>query len=153
LRTYCDLQKGTVIRHWQSLKADTLWKVDTAGADRKLPLVDLRCAPPQPDEDQWGIRGECAIEVQTDSDADQDHSVASLIYDSVQEVCERMRQASLLGTHSEERLALFIAKLAEEMPSLGFGGLTYGGAIPPYDDAGVNTIGLTLVVHFSMSHY
>jgi hypothetical protein len=154
LRAYADLGKGAVIRGWQNLRVDGAWKIDPAtNTDRTLPLVDVRCSPPRPDESQHTVVAACHIDAMSNAETDRDHSFISGMYDAIQETCERMRQASLVASSSCPILAAFVAVLAQEMPQLYFGGLSYGDPTEPYDDAGVNVIGLTLNVHYSLADY
>jgi hypothetical protein len=154
LRAFADLGKGTVVRGWQNLRIDNAWRVDPiTGADKTLPLVDVRCSPPRPDDSQHTVVASCRIDAMTNAEEDRDHLFISAMYDAIQETCERMRQASLVVSSSCERLAMFTAALAEEMPQLKFGGLSYGDPTEPFDDDGVNVIGLTLNVHYSLADY
>jgi hypothetical protein len=84
---------------------------------------------------------------------DKSHSQIAEIYAGIEDVCERLRQASYSGDHQKKELALFLATVAELDSRVQFGGIAFGDATPPYDDAGINLIGQSLAISYCLADF
>lgn len=156
IRAYGEIGAGVTIRCWQTLRADGSWN---AAKDRDFPVIDVRCSPPAPDESAESTAiAECAVLCGTKAADDKDHAAISALYAGTQDAMDRL-YAGFRGNATHAPVyAAFLAKLTDAMGAtdaalFSFGGLTFGGGTAPYDDDGVNMIGLTMRVHFSRSDF
>ena len=152
IRQYAEIGEGVTIRAWQSLAADGSWDEEK---DRTFPLIDIRCGPPQTDENQSTLMVDCSVVMATNADDDKSHAFISDMYEAVQDVCDSLFSKFRSGDESESPLSDFLALVTEETAAgaFGFGGLTFGQGLPPADDAGANIIGITLNVHYSRADF
>lgn len=149
LRQYAELSAGTAVRAWQSLRSDPGWDEEK---DRTFPLVDVRCAPPTFDDNERTMYCECAVLCATKTDDDKDHAVVSSIYGEVQRVLDLL-YSQFIGTAGEEYAAFSDALAAEAGDGFNLGGLSWGTPAAPYDDGGINMIGISIRVHFSRADF
>jgi hypothetical protein len=153
LREFGDLGSGTVVRCWQSLQEDWMFKINPIEGERKYPCVDLRATPPRMDNDQHTRVTALMIEIATHGADDRNHQQISGIYESVKETLDRMFTQFLSGTDGDE-LKLLKAQLLEDVGSdFHFGGLSFGEPLAPYDDDGINSIGMEMRVHHARTDY
>ena len=152
IRQYAEIGEGVTIRAWQSLAADGSWDPEK---DRTFPLIDIRCGPSQTDENQSTLMVECSVIMATNTDDDKDHAFISAMYEAVQELCDTLFSQFRSDDEDESPLSDFLALVTEETGAgaFGFGGFTFGQGMPPADDAGLNMIGLTMVVHYSKAGF
>lgn len=149
LRTNAELGQSATIRAWQALTRDNSWDPDK---DRTFPMVDVRCGPPQTDNNQATCFCECSIVMATMTDDDRGHEQISALYGEVQGVIDSL--FSQFRAQSGTVYTAFSAALTDELgATFSLGGLTFGAGLDPADDAGANVIGITLVVHYSRSDY
>lgn len=146
VREYAELGKSTLIRAWQSLAVDGSWDETK---DRDFPVVDIRCGPPKPEQSQATMMADVALLCGTKTDDDKDHAVISALYEAVQDVCDKLYAQFQTGTDGAE-LTTFKASLEALLAptTFHFSGLTFGETQPPYNDRGVNMIGITMGVHY-----
>ena len=153
VRRHAELGKDTLIRAWQSLAVDGSWEETK---DRDFPLVDIRCAPPRTEQTQSTMAVDAALLCGTKGDDDRDHAIISALYEAVESVCNRLfaQFMTLAGTAPNQaehpELFTFLAKLDELLSpaSFHFGGLAFGTPQPPFNENGVQMIGITMVVHY-----
>lgn len=145
MREFAELGADVLIRPWQSVAADGSWEETK---DRDFPVLDIRCAPPRTEQTQSTMMAETALLCGSKLDDDKGHVVISDLYEAVQSVCDKL--FSQARTTDGDELARFKAILAEHLSptTFSFGGLTFGESQPPYNDRGVNMIGVTMVVHY-----
>lgn len=145
LRARAALGEKTVVRAWQSLANDAAWD---SNKDRSFPIVDVRCSPPRTDTDEGLFICECALLCGTKTDDDKSHAAVAAIYGEVQAVADSLY--SQFRNAEAAELAEFKAVLTADLgAAFHFGGLTWGDGMAPYDDGGVNMIGLAMRVHYS----
>lgn len=157
VRKYGEIGESVIIRCWQSLKDDDTWNADP---DRAFPCLDIRCSPPEPDPAaMYTLIGECALLCASKADDDLDHAFISGFYGAVQDVCDRLYAGCMGATDHAAVYAFFIAELAARIAEQGgtatltVGGLTFGSPLAPFDDGGLNEIGLAMRVHYSRSDF
>jgi hypothetical protein len=156
IREYAEMGEDVLIRPWQSLAADGSWKVDP---DRKFPMIDVRCGPPKTDDNESTLAVECSILMGTKTDDDKDHAFISAMYEAVQGVCDNLfsqfRTTPGSTYTADTEIADFLASVVASATAakFNFGGFTFGEGLAPADDAGINMIGITVVVHYSRSDF
>jgi hypothetical protein len=142
------------VRAWQSLEADGSWKENT---DRSFPMVDVRCSPPQGDDNQSTLQVQCAILFGTKVDDDKSHAFIAAMYEAGQGMCDNLFSQFRSGTYDGDEIKFFLDKVDEALESesvdFKFGGFTFGEGLSPSDDSGVNMIGITLIVHYGRSDF
>jgi hypothetical protein len=154
IRDYAvDLGGATVIRCWQSLREDQLWNKD--GVDRTMPQISIKATPQRTMEDQVTLSCDGAIDIMTNTADDVDHAVISAMYSGVQGVLDKLAAQWKSGTGDE--YAAFTAAMTEALEDdatvYSFGGFAFGEAVAPFDDDGINAIGVGFVLHFSRSDF
>ena len=152
LRKYAQMGAAVTIRAWQSLEADGSWKENP---DRKFPLIDVRCSPPEHDDNESTLQVQCAILMGTKTDDDLSHAFISSMYEAVQGVCDTLFAQYKTRVFTGEELAYFLARVVAETSTdaFQFGGLTFGDGLAPADDDGTNMIGITMIVHYGRSDF
>ena len=148
VRKHATLGEDVLIRPWQSLERDGSWDKTK---DRDFPVVDIRCAPPKWVQTQVTFSADCALLAGTKLDDDKSHAVISDLYEALQSVLDRLYAQVQMATPTGDEWTTFSASLAENLPTtvFHFGGLTYGDVQAPWNDRGVNMIGITMVVHYA----
>jgi len=153
IREYADIGGETVIRCWQSLRDDALWNKD--GVDRVMPAIQIKATPQRTMTDQVTLECDASLEIQTDTAEDKDHATVSMIYEGVQDVLDALAAQWKTGTGAE--YATFTAAMTEALEDdatvYSFGGFAFGEAIAPFDDDGMNAIGVAFTLHFSRSDF
>lgn len=149
LRQYAELSAGTAVRAWQSLRMDSGWNEEK---DRTFPLVDVRCTPPAFDDNERTMYCECAVLCGTKTDDDKDHAIVSSIYGEVQRVLDAV-YSQFINTPGNEYNAFTSTVGVILDDGINLGGLSWGTPLAPYDDGGVNMIGVSIRVHFSRSDF
>jgi len=152
IRKFAEMGEDVTIRAWQSLEADGSWKENP---DRSFPMIDVRCSPPRTDDNQSTLQVECAILFGTKTDDDKSHAFISAMYEAGQGVCDNLFSQFRSGTYDGDEIKFFLDKIDEETESdvFKFGGFTFGEGLSPTDDAGINMIGITLIVHYGRSDF
>lgn len=152
IRANAEMGENVTIRAWQSLASDGSWKKNP---DRSFPMIDVRCSPPQTDDNQSTLRVQCSILMGTKTDDDKSHAFVSDMYEAVQKVCDDMFKVFRSGTLTTEPFNTFQARVVTEAgaDNFQFGGLTFGEGLAPADDDGINMIGITLIVHYGRSDF
>ena len=152
IRKYATLGATVTVRAWQSLEADGSWKENP---DRSFPMIDVRCSPPKTDDNESTRQVECAILMGTKTDDDKSHAFISDMYTAVQGLCDTLFSQFRSGTFDGTEIAYFLARVVAETSAdaFQFGGLTFGDGLAPADDAGINMIGITLIVHYGRSDF
>jgi len=152
IRRYGEIGEGVAIRTWQSLRRDGSWD---ESKDRTFPVVDIRCSPPQTDDNERTLVCECAILCGTKTDDDRDHAQIEQMFSGVKAVLDSLFGQFINQTLDGDEYTLFSLTLDDELGANfgGIGGLTWGQGAAPFDDAGVNMIGLTMRVHYSRKDY
>jgi len=139
---------GVVIRCWQNLRRDALWS-DAGGVDKAAQSIDIRAAPPVSDEDQVNMTTALSVECFCKAADDRDHAIIAAMYDAAQSAMDALHYQFVIGPTGDE-LTRFLAVMADEIGgTFGFGGFTYGDSTAPYNDAGYNAIGMSLILHYS----
>lgn len=142
---------ATVVRCWHCLRDDYKWTPD---ADLTYPCIDVRCGPPKTDDNQSTLTCSVAITLCTKTADDQDHAAINMI--------ETEAQAALDAVYADYRknrgsgtgaFAVFAQEIESAGTGLHVGGISYGDVLAPYDDDGVNVVGLSLVVHYSRNDF
>jgi hypothetical protein len=147
LRAFADVGPDTVIRVWQNLRSDPAWR-DSAEGDRALPCIDIRCTPPQRDENQVGLTVTAQIECRAKTEDDRDHAEISKIFDATQTHLDALYD-QFFGTQGDE-LAAFLQIFSDELASaIHIGGFTFGDSSAPFDDDGQNVIAVNFVLHYA----
>jgi len=152
IREYAEMGESVTIRAWQSLASDGSWKENP---DRSFPMIDVRCAPPKADDNQSTLQSEGAILIGTKTDDDKDHAFISAMYEAVQGVCDTLFSQFRSGVLTGDEIAFFLASVVANTSAdaFQFGGFTFGDGLAPADDGGINTIGITLIVHYGRSDF
>jgi len=143
MRAHAAIGAGVALRPWQSLRAYATGK----SIARVFPCLDIRCTPPALDESQATHNCAASIMAGTLADADADHAIVSALYEAAQGTCERLF-AQQRGSGGAE-IDTFTASLAENAANIRLGGFTFDMGFAPYDEDGVNMIGITFRVHYS----
>lgn len=155
IRKYAEMGEDVTIRAWQSLAADGSWQDNP---DRKFPMIDVRCSPPQSDDNQSTFQVPCAILFGTKTDDDKDHAFISAMYEAGQGLCDTLfsqfRSGTFTGTGKEE-IVYFLSRVESEAgaDNFQFGGFSFGEGLAPADDSGINMIGITLITHYARSDF
>jgi len=152
IRAYAQMGANVTIRAWRSLEADGSWKENP---DRKFPMIDVRCSTPGHDDNESTLQVQCAILMGTNTDDDKSHAFISGMEDAVQGVCDTLFAQYKTGVFTGTELAYFLARVVAETSTdaFQFGGLTFGDGLAPADDSGINTIGITMIVHYGRSDF
>ena len=151
IREYGDLPDDVLIRAWQTIDHDASWD---ESVDRAFPLIDIRATPARTDDNQATLACECAILVGTMTADDRDHFDVSDLYDRVQGVLDDLYaqfRAQVNGSEKTRFDAIMAGNLTSDEYS--FGGFTFGDGLAPYDDKGVNMIGISMTLHFSRTDF
>jgi len=150
LRDHAQLGKGVTIRAWQSLRTDGSW---SPAVDRAFPLVDVRCSPFMLDPNETTLKVEVALLCSTKVDDDKDHAFVSAMYEELARVCSLL--FSQFKTTTGEELAALLASIQANVDAgqFQFGGLSFSAPVAPKDEDGVNTIGITMSVHYGRSDF
>jgi hypothetical protein len=154
IRDYAvDLGGDTVIRCWQSLREDQLW--NKAGVDRVMPQISIKATPQRTLENQVTLSCDAAIDMITNTADDQDHAIVSAMYSGVQGVLDKLAAQWKSGTGDEYLAftAAMTAALGNDATVYSFGGFAFGEAVAPFDDDGMNAIGVAFTLHFSRSDF
>ena len=111
-------------------------------------MIDIRFAPEEIDESQATCTSTGDVVIQTLTEDDKDHSVISKMYDSVHGVAVGIFRDFING--QADTFAEF-KSLVEEYYSnqIAIGGITLANATPPEAEDSKNTIGFSMVIHFS----
>jgi len=151
IRRYGLIGEGVTIRAWQSLDRDGTWDDEK---DRAFPVVDVRCGPPQTDENERTLFCECAILCGSAADDDKSHAQVSQIYAGVKDVLDALFSQFIQQAAGDE-LTHFSLALDDELGENfgGVGGLSWGAGAAPYNDAGINMVGATMRVHYSRKDF
>lgn len=150
LRKYAKLGGDTTIRVWQSLRTDSKWDEEK---DRSFPLIDIRCAPPRSNSDQYTMGSEATIQTMTSAEEDRDHAVVSGLYGEVKKVLDSLMGQFLTGNDGDE-LTLFKATLTKEAGEcFEFGGVSFGEPREPFDDSGYLIMTVGFLIHHSRTDY
>lgn len=123
--------------------------------EREWPMVDVRCGPPRTDDNQATLFCECNILIGTKADDDRDHAVISGIYEASGGVLDGIFANFRQQAETTDPLKSWLAQMTALTTSghFQFGGFTFGAGLAPYDDAGINMMGLTMNVHYGRSDF
>jgi hypothetical protein len=143
------------LRTWQALDVEGRW---SPLADRALPCIDIRASPPRTDDNRHAQAVSLVLIVGTSSADDQDHAQIAAIYEEVQAVADAL-YADFLRKTTGAATGDATAAWNEHLAAAAAGGhvavevcgYTMGEPAAPYVDAGVNVVGLELVVHYRRS--
>jgi len=140
-----ELGSETVVRPWQAMMRDGSWdKV----VDREFPCLDIRFAPEKVQDDQVTLVCEGSILCCSKAADDKDHAVVSAMYEAAHGVLRGIFLAFINNTGTD--YTNFTAAIAAADPgAINVGGVTFSDPTPPYDDGGINMIGIGFAVHFS----
>lgn len=152
IRNNVELGPGVTIRTWQTLRYDNSW---VENKDRVFPMLDIRCATPTMGDNQVALSCECAILMGTNADDDEDHSFVSHMYDSIQVLMDNMYVDYRAGNRDNEPLKTYIDTIqtAVGASKFRFGGIQFGEGTEPYEDAGINMIGISVVTHYGRDDF
>jgi len=145
-----DLTDLPRIRTWQAIdQNDARW---TPVDDRTFPVFDIKGRPPTNADDGLESTVALVILVGTHADGDKTHEKASLYYAVMQKLIENLYAQQRKNTTGAERNA-WNTYIEDNFPveNAIFNGsvaFTMGDGQDPYEDAGINQIGLTLLVHY-----
>lgn len=151
IRDFCDLPEKTVIRAWQNLEHDATWDLEN---DRTFPMIEVRCSPPRVNENQSTLYVDCAILIATAAADDRNHSVIRDMFTDVLDVTDALF-AQRPGRPSGPEIQAFTSEMSANVPPSHFalGGISYGDSQPPFDDRGINMIGISLVIHYTRDDF
>ena len=142
------------IRTWQAIDADGRW---SPAIDRKPPLLDIRAKPPSTsEEDGATMVCQVALLIGTHAEDDPTHATNALFYSAVQDVLDNLYAQFRAGTAGAERNsfdAYISNNPASDSITLYIGGFSHGDGMDPFDDSGLNFIGMTFNIHYSRSDY
>jgi hypothetical protein len=149
-----DLAKLPRLRTWQAVDIDNRWSPQR---DRVFPLYELRASPPRlSEEDGATLLCPVNIQISTKIDDDKTHAEIEKYYAAAQQVIDNLYAQYRSGTPGSERLA-FNAHLADQEPAvnalINIGGFSHGDGLDPFEEDGVNNIGVTLIIHYSRNDY
>jgi len=146
------------LRTWQALDSDSRW---SPSADRVPPMYDIRGFPPVTDEEA-GLTQTCAVQilVGTHAESDQDHTQLAELYDGLERVLAALYSQFINDTTTglawQARLS-FNNYLSDHEPDLNavtrIGGFSHGQGIFPWEEGGMEFIGVLFNVHYSRSDY
>ena len=142
------------IRTWQAVDRDGRW---SPAVDRKFPLYELRASPPTLSEGE-GATLMCPVNIQigTHASDDKTHEKVALYYAAAQQVIDNLYAQFRGGTPGAERNA-FDDYLSDQEPEVDdlitIGGFTHGDGLDPFEEEGINYIGVSLIVHYSRTDY
>lgn len=148
LRSYAEIGGDTTVRVWQNLRADSSWR-DSAEGDKALPCIDIRCTPPQRDDNQVGLTVTATVEIRTKAEDDRDHSEISGIFDAVQEHLDDLFDQIKDADPGDEYGAFLEIMTAELGETINIGGFTFGDSSAPYEDDGQLVIAVAFVLHYA----
>jgi hypothetical protein len=141
---------ATVVRCWHNLRADQKWSTD---ADRVLPCIDVRCSAPKTDDNQITLSASCAIQIMTNAEDDQDHAAINAYEEAVQHALDTLYAQWRAPGQSGAVYQAFRTSIETDCSGALVGGLEFGDPLPPFDDGGINSVGVTLIVHFSRNDF
>lgn len=139
---------NTMIRCWHVLENDTRWRSDE---DRKMPCVDVRCAPPGPGDQASTMVAQVAIECAAMAEDDRNHAVISQIEEGVQTALDKFFSHCRKRTGAS--LTRFKTEFDKDCAPAVFGYMTFSGATPPYDDGGINVVALSISIHYTRADF
>ena len=151
IRDHADLPPVVTIRCWQTLRHDATWNETE---DRTFPMIEIRAAPPQTDDNQSTLAISTSIIVGTQNQDDKDHAVLSDIYGQVQDVLDAMFAAFRNGT-SNAQMTTFDEAMQEAYDAgrFNFGGFEFGTPLAPFEERGAVMLGITLTTHYSRNDF
>jgi hypothetical protein len=143
IRNKADIGAGTILRCWQTLTDEQAIAADGA---RMFPMIEVRCGPPAT-ADQTTRYCDVVILCGTYNEDDKTHLQIAQLYEGVQIAVDALHAQSIARTGAD--LSLFSTRISSEYSgSFSLGGITLSGSEPPYEDGGVNFIGVNMRVHF-----
>jgi len=151
IRDHADLPDGVTIRCWQTLRHDATWNETE---DRTFPMIEIRAAPPQTDDNQSTLSIETAIIIGTQNQDDKDHAAISDIYGQVQAAIDALFASFRTGV-ANAHFVTFANGMTELADGglFNFGGFSYGTPLAPFEDRGAVMLGISLVTHYSRNDF
>jgi len=151
IRDHADLPPGVTIRCWQTLRHDATWNETE---DRTFPMIEIRAAPPQTDDNQSTLSVQTAIIIGTQNQDDKDHAVVSDIYGQAQEAIDAMFASFRSGTSNAHFVTFTNAmQEASDAGQFNFGGVTLGSPLAPFEERGAVMLGINLITHYSRADF
>lgn len=151
LKKYVELAAGLAVRTWQNLQSTGNWNEKK---DRTFPVIDIRCSPPRHDENQHTMECSQMLLCGTITSDDRDHQIVSEIYEGVQLLTDKLFFQFLTDPAEKPELDTYLAALTRQLgDDFSFGGLSYGEPLAPFDDNGVNMLGVNLLLHFARTDF
>ncbi len=139
------------LRTWQALDAEARWSTED---DRHFPMIGIRASPPTVGDDRRTFHVPVEVLVGTNAADDRDHAQLSRLYAAVQEIIdalysEYINEAKAVRTAFDQHIS---DQMAGADYDLHLGGIEYGDPMSPYNEDGINYIGLNINVHYSRSN-
>jgi len=151
MRNYAEVGGDVTVRAWQSMNFDGKWDEDT---DRTYPALDIRTSPQQSDDTQQTMFCDTTIICATQMDDDKSHQIVSDMYEAVDSLIDKLFKQFIDGAGGKE-LTYLNARI-EEHASTKIDtpvSLTWGDPLSPFEDQGLNMIGIGLRIHYGRSDY
>jgi len=141
--------RETVIRCWQNLRNDPMWK-ETAIGDKTKRTIDIRATPPMNGENETSnFTTTAQIECRTKAEDDKDHAQICGAYTAVQETLDSLYDQYRDG-ETGDMLDAFKALLTADLgATFGLGNLSFGDASAPWEDEGYNVIAVAFTMDYS----
>lgn len=146
IRKHSEPGAAVQFRVWQSMRRG----IPEGTFTRSFPCVDIRCSPPVTENEGVSLATTASILCGAMAADDEDHAAAVSLYEAVQGVCDALYAQALSRTDGAE-MTTFKAALAEESTVITLGGFRFADGLAPYDDAGVNMVGINFVVAYTRS--
>jgi hypothetical protein len=148
IQQYADLITGVSVRPFQCLAEDSFRPTDLSGGTRSYPQIDIRCSTPTVNPSQHTESVTCTVTIATNEDDDQDHADLSQLYEAVESVLQALFDQAKTTDGAELTLLKSVYTDAHGS-NFYFGGMTFEGGNPPFDDEGIATISQSVVIHYS----
>ena len=146
-KDHANVPDTVMLRCWQTVDNDPKWEPTV---DRYFPMVEFRAQPGVMDSTGRGIMSMCGIMSATKAVDDPSHATVSLLFEKSLAVIYRLYGQDVNKQPGAE-LNTFLAVMTEHVPAIEFvfGGFTITENIAPFEEEGVNAIGITLTTHYT----
>ncbi len=141
----------TLIRCWHVLDGDYKWLPDV---DRSMPCIDIRCAAPRTSEENRVTQSvSVELKICTNAEDDRSHSEVCLYEESVQGTLDSLyaQFANGQGGTMLDMFKTIVTTDCQAIPEIA--DIVLGEPTPPYNDEGINVVGLNLIVHFARTDF
>lgn len=136
---------GTVIRAWRTLSEEQA----LAEGPRKFPMISISASTKGYDENQATNFCDVVILCGTFNEDDKNHANCAALAEQTETGLDALFD-QFMDNSPGDAYNLFTSRMAADYTgTFNLGGFSWTGNEPPYEDGGINLIGMSFRVHFS----